>query len=194
MDVIGAPIKRAPHCKELTMKTFVLTSDRNITAFPSRKTAAATGDPIFSTVEEMAEIFRLAKVTPLEIWNTLPGVTPVKKFTDRATAMARIWKQLANLEVSPDFPQSAEPTTLAQSAAVTPQTAHTPRPGSKQEQVLQLLKRSNGATLGEIANATGWQRHTVRGFIAGTVKTKLRLVVESFKTEAGERSYRVKEF
>jgi hypothetical protein len=82
------------------MKTFVLASDRNITAFPSRKAAIAIGDPIFSTVEEMAEIFRLAKVTPLEIWNTLPGVTPVKKFTDRATGMARIWKQLAGLVIS----------------------------------------------------------------------------------------------
>jgi Protein of unknown function (DUF3489) len=116
----------------------------------------------------------------------------VKKFTDRPTGMARIWKQLANLEVSPDLPQSAEPTSLAQSATVTPQTAHTPRPGSKREQVLQLLKRPNGATLDEIANATGWQRHTVRGFIAGTLKTKLELEVESFKTEAGQRSYRLK--
>ena len=107
--------------------------------------------------------------------------------------MARIWKQLANLEVSPNLPQSAEPTTLAQSATVTPQTARTPRPGSKEEQVLQLLKRPKGATLEAIVSATGWQRHTVCGFIAGTLKTKLGLEVESFKTEAGERSYRVKE-
>jgi len=69
------------------MKTFVLASDRNITACPNRKAAIASGDPIFSTVEEMAEVLRLAKVTPLEIWNTLPGITPVKKFTYRATGM-----------------------------------------------------------------------------------------------------------
>jgi len=76
------------------MKTFVLESDKNITAFPSRKAAVVSGNPIFSNLEEMANVFRLAKITPLEIWNTLPGVTPVKKFTDRATGMARIWKQL----------------------------------------------------------------------------------------------------
>jgi Protein of unknown function (DUF3489) len=107
--------------------------------------------------------------------------------------MARIWKRLANLEVSPDLPQSDEPTTLAQSAGIAPQTRHVRRPGSKREQVLQLLKRPNGATLDAIVSATGWQRHTVRGFIAGTLKTKLGLEVESFKTEAGEHSYRVKE-
>jgi hypothetical protein len=48
------------------MKTFVLASDRNITAFPSRKAAIASGDPIFSSVEEMDKVLRLAKVTPLE--------------------------------------------------------------------------------------------------------------------------------
>src|SRR6185437_12944939 len=100
------------------MKAYVLEPDRNITAFPSRKAAIASGDPIFSTVEEMAEVLRLAKVTPLEIWNTLPGVTPVKKFTDRATGMARIWKQLAGLEVVADFPPAAEPTAPEQPAAV----------------------------------------------------------------------------
>jgi hypothetical protein len=174
------------------MKAFVLASDRNITACPSRKAAIASGDPVFSTVEEMAEVLRLAKVTPLEIWNTLPGITPVKKFTDRATGMGRIWKQLAGLEVVADRPPAAEPTPPEQPAGVAPQTPHVRRPGSKREQVLQLLKRPNGATLEAIVSATGWQRHTVRGFIAGTLKTKLGLEVESFKTEAGERSYRLK--
>ena len=117
----------------------------------------------------------------------MPGVTPVKKFTDRATGMARIWKQLAGLEVLPDLPPAAE-----QPAGVAPQTPQVRRPGSKREQVLELLKRPNGATLDAIVSATGWQRHTVRGFIAGTLKSKLGLEVESFKTGAGERSYRVK--
>jgi uncharacterized protein DUF3489 len=174
------------------MKTFVLASDRNITAFPSRKAAIASGDPIFSSVEEMDKVLRLAKVTPLEIWNTLAGVKPVKKFTDRATGMARIWKQLAGLEVVADLRPPAEPRTPEQPAGVAPQTRQVRRPGSKREQVLQLLKRPNGATLEGIVSATGWQRHTVRGFIAGTLKSKLGLEVESFKTEAGKRSYRVK--
>ena len=170
------------------MKTFVLESDKNITAFPSRKAAIASGNPIFSNVEEMANVFRLAKITPLEVWNTLPGVTPVKKFTDRATGMARIWKQLARLEVSPDLPEAAEPARAKTPAGVAP---YTRREGSKQEQVLQLLKRPNGASTEAIMDATGWQRHTVRGFIAGTLNKKLGLKIESFKNEAGDRTYRV---
>jgi hypothetical protein len=53
------------------------------------------------------------------------------------------------------------------------------------------MKRANGATLDEIMSATGWQRHTVRGFVAGAAKVKLGLNIERFKTEAGERAYRV---
>ena len=43
------------------MKTYVLEPGRNITAFPRRKAAIASGDPIFSTVEEMTEVFRVAQ-------------------------------------------------------------------------------------------------------------------------------------
>ena len=53
-----------------------------------------------------------------------------------------------------------------------------------------MLQRKNGATLDEIALKMGWQRHTVRGFIAGAMK-KAGHVVESFKPEGGERSYRI---
>ena len=51
------------------------------------------------------------------------------------------------------------------------------------------MKRKEGATLAEIAKATGWQNHSIRGFVSGHVTKKLGLNVESTKTEAGERSY-----
>jgi DNA-binding CsgD family transcriptional regulator len=53
-----------------------------------------------------------------------------------------------------------------------------------------MLQRKNGATLNEIAEKMKWQRHTVRGFIAGAMK-KAGHVVESFKPAGGERSYRI---
>jgi hypothetical protein len=62
--------------------------------------------------------------------------------------------------------------------------------GSKKAQVIALLQRKNGATLEEIMLAMRWQRHTVRGFMAGAMK-KAGYAVESFKPKGGERTYRI---
>jgi len=56
--------------------------------------------------------------------------------------------------------------------------------------VIALLRRKNGATLAEIVEKMGWQKHTVRGFMAGAMK-KAGYQVESFKPEGGERTYRI---
>jgi len=65
-----------------------------------------------------------------------------------------------------------------------------PRAGSKMAEVIGMLQRKNGATITEIMEAMGWLRHTVRGFMAGSMK-KAGYAVESFKPEGGERSYRL---
>ena len=64
--------------------------------------------------------------------------------------------------------------------------------GSKAAKVLELLKRPGGATAKELMKATGWQPHSVRGFLSGTVGKKLGLTVVSIKGEDGERTYSVK--
>jgi len=68
--------------------------------------------------------------------------------------------------------------------------AEGPREGSKTAQVVAMLQRKNGATLAEIMKTMGWQKHTVRGFMAGAMK-KAGYTVESFKSEKGERTYRI---
>ena len=65
-----------------------------------------------------------------------------------------------------------------------------PRDGSKTAQVVAMLERPTGATLQEIMTRMGWQRHTVRGFMAGAMK-KAGYTVESFKPEGGDRTYRI---
>jgi len=66
------------------------------------------------------------------------------------------------------------------------------REGSKTAKVLDLLKRPGGATLKEIMKATGWQPHSVRGFLSGTIGSKMGMAVTSTKGEDGQRSYSVK--
>ena len=53
-----------------------------------------------------------------------------------------------------------------------------------------MMKRAKGATLAEIVETTGWQKHTVRGFVS-LLGSKGGLKIESAKNSAGERMYRV---
>ena len=64
------------------------------------------------------------------------------------------------------------------------------RANSKQARVLALLRGPNGATIASVMRSTGWQPHTVRGFLAAVVRKKLGLKLESEKTD-GERVYRI---
>jgi hypothetical protein len=61
---------------------------------------------------------------------------------------------------------------------------------SKQDAVISMLQRPEGATVEEVASAMGWQRHTVRGLFSGTLKKKLRLTLASATEERG-RVYRI---
>jgi hypothetical protein len=149
----------------------------------------------------------------VEIYNSLPGVSPIKKFTDRKTAVGRIWKAIQSLRralpkeagalaeaqtdatATPVAPQLAElaPTETPADQKTTPAKkapkANGAREGSKTAIVLALLKREGGVTSKDLMAATGWQPHSVRGFLSGTVGKKMGLKVVSAKAESGERSY-----
>ena len=147
----------------------------------------------------------------VEIYNGLPGVSPVKKFTDRKTAASRIWKAIQSLRrslpdkgaeqtdvtVTPVAPQLAElapsetPADQKTTRAKRAPKANGSREGSKTAIVLDLLKRSGGVTSKELMETTGWQAHSVRGFLSGTVGKKMGLKVVSAKAESGERSYSI---
>jgi len=87
--------------------------------------------------------------------------------------------------------RSKTPKTTAPKASK-PKAPKTPRSreGSKQAQLIAMLRHAKGATIDEIAAALSWQRHTVRGAIAGTLKKKLGLDVTSEKDDKRGRVYR----
>lgn len=62
---------------------------------------------------------------------------------------------------------------------------------TKQQVCLEMLKRSEGATVEALQAATGWQQHSVRGFLSGAVKKKLGLALLSEKPDGGPRRYRI---
>ncbi len=90
--------------------------------------------------------------------------------------------------------KKTSPTKKAPNAAPKAKGAKAPKPkaareSSKTETILGLLKRSGGVTLKELMKATGWQAHSVRGFLSAVVGKKMKLTVASTKAETGERTY-----
>ena len=108
----------------------------------------------------------------------------------KATKKPRVGAQRAH--VAPAKAKAAKKATSTKKAPKSAKKAIGSREGSKSAKVLELLKRPNGATLAELMKATGWQAHSVRGFLSGALGKKLGLTVTSTKTEGGERSYSVK--
>jgi hypothetical protein len=85
--------------------------------------------------------------------------------------------------------------TRAPAAKPSPQTRGEPKnkktdPGSKQSNVIAMLQSPAGATIAAMMKATGWQQHSVRGFLAGVVRKRLKLKLGSKKVD-GERTYRI---
>src|SRR5688572_26078187 len=83
-----------------------------------------------------------------------------------------------------------KPAKAAKKAAAKKGPAKT-RDGGKKTQVLELMRRKQGVTLAEIVKLTGWQKHTVRGFIS-IAGSKQGLKIESFRNDDKERTYRIK--
>jgi hypothetical protein len=86
--------------------------------------------------------------------------------------------------------RSSSKKAAAPTAKATKASSGRPSPDTKQDRVVALLQQPGGAALDVLVDATGWQKHSVRGFLAGTVRKKLKLPLISEKID-GIRTYRI---
>jgi hypothetical protein len=175
------------------MKAFTIDSENIITVFASLSESKQSGDEAepFRDQENLNALATKWSGTRLvEIWNGLPGVKPVQKFTSRAVAVRRIWAAIQNLKPATGPPARIFSQAVTRKAPPT-NTAQAGIPVNKAAMVVTLLKEPRGATLQSLMRVTGWQAHTVRGFVSGHLKKKLGLKVRSFKRD-GDRVYAIK--
>jgi hypothetical protein len=138
-------------------------------------------------------------ITNIEETETVTAQTTAASDQPKATKKATGAKPARN--VAPAKAKSGKKATAAKKSPRAAKKAARPakaakekgvREGSKTETILEMLKRPEGATAKELLKATGWQPHSLRGFISGTLGKKMGLTVTSTKTETAERTYSVK--
>jgi Protein of unknown function (DUF3489) len=177
-----------------TMRIFAIDADNTIAVFTSAEKRRPKGRARFTNQKQFAA---LAAHWPsgrlVEVWNNLPGVRKVAKFTDRQTGVRRIWRAIEQLEahVGAHAATGGDKTGSRGKVASPSEQPVVARTDTKAARVIALLKQPAGATLKAIMTLTGWQSHTVRGFITAHVRKKMNYRVQSFK-RGGERVYRIR--
>lgn len=185
-----------PHKEQIVKLYFRIDTDGGISAYPNKNEAqaavASDGGHIFTTEAQFAEIGKtLPMQTLVDAWNSMTGVTPVKKFKDRANATKRLWEVIdttlapgmAAAFATPDDSKAAK----VNATPLVPTTEPTPaREGSKKALAIEMLKR--GTTREELQTAFGWLPHTTRGFLCLLGKTHQ---IQATKGKDGIRTYRL---
>ena len=176
-----------PAEKKQQMATFTIDTENNIAAHAAVPTnldkPASIRDRKGAGEAERGVAWRPAGrcMEQLRRRRAFTDLKPVKKFTNRRAAVARIGAAVQRLSGD-----GAEEAAFRRAKA---QKGATERSNKKAE-VIAMMKRVKGATLAEIMEATGWQAHTVRGFVS-ILGSKGGEKIESSKNAAGERTYRM---
>lgn len=128
--------------------------------------------------------------TATEIAPVAPQVAPVGLERATPTTKARTPKKANKGQKRPNN-GSHKKTAAKATSQPAPKVSAAGRANSKKARTLDLLRLADGATTAEIAKVTGWQDHSIRGFISGTVGKRMGLKVESARDGKGDRRYRI---
>src|SRR5277367_706525 len=127
------------------MRVYIIGND-GITLCSESPAAMNDGEIAVASNEEL-HAARLGGKRLLALWNALPDVEKRRKVGDREALIDQLWSAI---EALPE-----------------PEPQPDPKRPSKRDAVIAMLRRPEGATVDEVASATGWQRHTVRGVFSG---------------------------
>jgi hypothetical protein len=151
--------------------------------------AAVSENAKFGSEAEFARLASDWAMTRLaDVWNSIPGVEPVTRFKDRKTAIRRIWAAIQDSALKEDGQRTDVTRKIVRAKRQDPVEPAPITKGTKTEQIIALIKAPSGATLKAIMAATGWQPHSVRGFVSAQLIKRMGLRVKSIK-RAGERVY-----
>jgi hypothetical protein len=157
---------------------FIIDFENHITAGE----AGIATDPAAAIFTTQLGLRELVRHWPLQrlvaVWNQIPGLVPVRKFENRTVAVRRIWQALQPSTTGTPIPRRLS------------RPSYSPRPGTRAASLLALLQRPEGASLDQLMSVSGWQRHSVRGFLSGNLRTQRGFKIRSFKRD-GQRIYRV---
>jgi hypothetical protein len=123
---------------------------------------------VFSSLEQLTretESWPMRRI--LEIWNQLPGERKVTRFESRSIAVERLWRALENSHLK---------------------KAKRRRGETASSRIMALLQASDTVTLKELMQVTGWQAHSIRGFLSRKLSKEMGLEISSFRRD-GERVY-----
>ena len=202
------------------MPTYSIDGDHNLAVHPDKRAATTEAGPTGAAFETEADFSEAVAAWPasrlVDVWNGFAGAPPfaelkeVKRFTDRKSAVARIWNAAQRLgetleeemkiaeqdmlRAQQETASALKPAKAARTAAPKATKATTgadgapapkQREGTRKATVLALLEREGGATLEEIMSETLWQKHSVRGFIS-TLASKHGHVITSTRREGDQ--------
>ena len=158
--------------------------DKALAALERRAAALGlTTDEILDTAPGLLD----GRLSPADWLAAVTADARSKVETIAAEVVAEVKAGSAERTAAPEGETTEPP--AAENTAAKPQI----REGTKQATLIAMLRRPNGADLDEIAEATGWQKHTIRGAISGALKKKLGLEVTSTKDHQNRRIYRLTE-
>jgi hypothetical protein len=139
-----------------------------------------------------AAIAAKRRISPMTNSTTpAPVDAPAKDTGHLVTATKTARATQSRTHLAPPRAKAARQATLTRPSGKSKSPLAAARAGSKTAKILDLLKRPGGASLKELTKATGWQAHSVRGFISGALRKKMGLRVRSFQRRDGERAYAV---